>query len=57
MARRLLVVEDSFFIKGRGLVLVPGIIPDGKERFGVGDSLSVKRPDGSCLEWKIGGAR
>jgi hypothetical protein len=55
MARRLFVVEDSFLIKGRGLVPVPGIIPRRGERFRVDDPILLKRPDGSTLEWQIGG--
>jgi hypothetical protein len=55
MARCLLIVAEIFFIKGRGLVPVPGILCQGEERFRVGDPLLLKRPDGSCLEWKIGG--
>jgi len=55
MARRLFVVEDTFYIKGRGLVPVPGIVPEGEERFQVGDPISLKRPDGSALAWRIGG--
>ena len=55
MARRLFVVEDTFMIKGRGLVPIPGIIPEGDECFRVGDPILLKRPDGSCLEWTIGG--
>jgi translation elongation factor EF-Tu-like GTPase len=55
MARRLFIVEDAFFIKGRGLVTVPGIVPEGDERFRVGDPILLKRPDGSRLEWTIGG--
>jgi hypothetical protein len=55
MARRLFIVEDTFSIKGRGLVPVPGILPEGEERFRVGDPILLRRPDGSCLEWRIGG--
>jgi hypothetical protein len=33
MARKLFAVEDMFFIRGRGLVLVPGINPQRDERF------------------------
>ncbi len=55
MARRLFTVQDTFFISGRGLVPVPGIIPQDDERFRIGDPILLKRPDGSCLEWKIGG--
>ncbi len=55
MARRLFIVEDTFSIKGRGLVPVHGILPQGEERFLVGDPIQLRRPDGSRLEWKIGG--
>jgi hypothetical protein len=55
MTRCLFVVEDTFYIKGRGLVPIPGILIQDEERFRVGDPLLFQRPDGSCLEWKIGG--
>lgn len=55
MARRLFTVEDTFVIRDRGLVLVPGIIPQGEERFRVGDPITLLRPDGSSIEAKIGG--
>jgi len=55
MCRLLVVVEDRFLIKGRGLVPLPGIVPEGKERFRPGDPILLKRPDGSTLNWKIGG--
>jgi len=55
MARRLLVVEDTFFLKNRGLVPVPGIVPQGDERFRIGDPILIRRADGSHLEWTIGG--
>jgi len=55
MDRRLFIVEDTFLIAGRGLIAVPGIIPEGEERFRVGDPILLRRPDGSTLRWKIGG--
>jgi hypothetical protein len=55
MARLLLVVEDVFQIDGRGLVPFPGIVPQGKEVFRVGDPILLKRPNGSTLEWQIDG--
>jgi hypothetical protein len=55
MARRLFIVEDTFFITGHGLVPVPGIVPIDGERFRVGDPLLLKRPDGSELRTTIGG--
>jgi hypothetical protein len=51
----LFVVEDTFFIKGRGLVPVPGIVPIEEERFRVGDPLLLKRPDGTSISTTIGG--
>lgn len=38
-----------------GLVPVPGVAPQGEERFRVGDPIKLKRPDGSEIEWQIGG--
>jgi hypothetical protein len=55
MARHLFAVSDTFLIRGRGLVLVSGIVPVGDERFGVGDTLLLKRPDGSRARAVIGG--
>ena len=55
MARRLFTVEDTFAIRERGLVLAPGIIPEGEERFRVGDPITLLKPDGSSIEAKIGG--
>ena len=55
MARRLFTVEDTFSIRGRGLVLVPGIVPEGDERFRVGDRITLRRPDGSSIDTQIGG--
>jgi hypothetical protein len=55
MARRLFTVEDTFLIEDRGLVPVPGIIPEGDERFRVGDAIKLRRPDGSILAWQIDG--
>ena len=53
MARLLFTVEDTFLIKGRGLVLVPGIIPLRSERLQVNDPILLRRPDGSSLAWQI----
>jgi hypothetical protein len=55
VARCLFIVEDTFYIKGRGLVTVPGVLCQGEERLRVGDPLVLIRPDGSRLEWIIGG--
>ena len=55
MGRRLFVVEDTFAITSRGLVLVPGILPKGNERFRVGDPIELRTPDGSAIATRIGG--
>ena len=34
---------------------MPGIMPEGGESFRVGDPIRLKRPDGSELDWRIGG--
>jgi hypothetical protein len=55
MARRLFTVEDVFTIRRRGTILVPGIVPEGDERFRIGDVLRLRRPDGSELQATIDG--
>jgi len=55
MPRCLFTVEDTFSVTGHGLVLVPGIIPVGEERFRVGDPILLRRPDGTSVSATIGG--
>ena len=55
MPRHLFTVEDTFTIRGRGTILVPGIVPEGDERFRIGDALRLRRPDGSEVEATIDG--
>lgn len=55
MARLLFTIRDRFLVQGRGLVPVPGIEPQGNERFCIGDRLLLRRPDGSILQTTIGG--
>ena len=54
MARRVFNVADTFTIRGRGVVLLPGLTPINDERFRVGDPLLLKRPDGTELGTWIG---
>jgi hypothetical protein len=54
MARLLFTVENTFLIPGRGLVPIPGIVPQGDEMFRAGDPLMLKLPDGSAINWQIG---
>jgi hypothetical protein len=44
--RRLFIITDTFTVTGRGLVLVPGLIPIGDERFKAGDPILLRAPDG-----------
>jgi hypothetical protein len=55
MARLLFTVTDRFYLPGRGVCPVPGITPVEGERFRCGDSLLLKRPDGSEIRTRIGG--
>jgi hypothetical protein len=55
MPRLLFKVEDTFLIRARGVVLVPGIVPVGDEGFRIGDGLRLKRPDGTEVETTIDG--
>ena len=55
MPRLLFVVADLFEIARRGPVLIPGIVPQGEERFRVGDLLELRRPDGTLLKTHIAG--
>jgi hypothetical protein len=53
MARCLFSVQDSCLIQGRGLVLAPGIIVEGSERFQSGDPIALIKPDGSVINTHI----
>jgi hypothetical protein len=53
MGRRLFVVTDAVVIKGRGIVLLPGILPAGDEIFRAGDTILLRRPDGSSVTTAI----
>jgi hypothetical protein len=53
MGGRLLVVEATFTVTGRGLVLVPGILPEGDERFRAGNPILLRKLDGSSVATRI----
>lgn len=55
MAQYLFTVDDTFLLGGRGLVLVPGIRGEDRRRVRIDDPISLRRPDGSYLETRIGG--
>jgi hypothetical protein len=54
MGRLLFVVEGAFLIRGRGLLVLPGITPSEDERYSRGDPILLRRPDGSAKLWRIG---
>ena len=49
MARLLFIVEDTFAIRGRGVVLVPGLASRDVDLIPIGSSLRLVPPDGSAL--------
>lgn len=55
MARRLLVIRRRLWLRGKGLILEPGVVPLQGERIRAGDRVVLKRPDGSGLETMIRG--
>lgn len=54
-SRCLFRVSFAFLIKGRGIVLEPGITPAEGEKFRVGDTLRLVRPNGSSEIVSIAG--
>ena len=55
MSQRLFIVDDTFQIRGRGVVLSPGLNPDIKVNLHIGDPILLKRPDGTAFTWTISG--
>lgn len=55
MARLLFTVENRFAIRNRGVVVVPGIVVQGDERFRVDDPLELRKPDGVVVFTRIAG--
>jgi len=39
--------------RASGITVLPGIVPQGEERFQIGDPLVIRRADGSHLNWTI----
>jgi hypothetical protein len=52
--RRLFTVTHTFTVAGRGLVLVPGLIPIGEECFKAGDPILLRFPNGRETMTRIG---
>jgi hypothetical protein len=55
MARKLFIVEAVFAIEGRGVILAPGIVPEGSEKFRAGDAIELRLPDGTRNRTRIAG--
>lgn len=55
MGRFLFTIEDTFAIRERGTILAPGIPLSKEDRWHIGDSLVLRRPDGSMTETLIRG--
>lgn len=53
--RCLFVIAATFAVKGRGIALAPGISPEGDERFRVGDTVELRKPDATVVRTKIKG--
>ena len=45
MARKLITVDDSFYIEGHGLCLTPVLVPQDDEIFRRGDLIDIKIPN------------
>lgn len=55
MSRLLFTVADRFLIRGRGVIVVPGLTVTDAEQTRIGDRVSLKRPDGTTVSGAIGG--
>ena len=53
--RCLFRVSHTFVNQRRGVVLLPGVIPQGDERFRIGDRVELHRSDGSVQVTTIAG--
>jgi hypothetical protein len=53
LARILFKIEHVFSIPGRGLVLTPGIKPEGGECFYAGNVIEIRKPDGALVRTTI----
>lgn len=55
MAMLLSIVADRFALPGRAIVVWPGIPHEGDWRVKIGDTLTLKRPDGTTEETVVTG--
>jgi hypothetical protein len=53
--RRLFTITHISIVIGRGLTLIPGLVPVRDEDFSIGDSILLRRPDGSEIKARIDG--
>jgi hypothetical protein len=57
MPRRLLVVRQRIWLRGKGLILTPGFIPTSSDSVRPGDRVILRCPDGSTREATVQGTR
>src|SRR5262245_4415703 len=55
MPQRLFTVEDTFAVADRGTIVVPGMPHELVGRIRAGDTVELRRPDGSVAEAQIRG--
>jgi hypothetical protein len=55
MSEAQFTVENVYTIRGRGVVLLPGVTFEQYTRTKVGDTLVIRRPDGSVLHAVVRG--
>jgi hypothetical protein len=55
VGRHLFTVEETFALRERGTILVPGLPGGGGDRWRIGDPLVLRRPDGSAVKTAIRG--
>ena len=55
MGRHLFTVTDTFAVRNRGTILTPGLPLDSEGSCRIGDTVVLRRPDGSTVETNIRG--
>lgn len=49
----LFIITETFFVKGRGIILAPGI--SNIKQIKIGDMVELRNPDGTCMRHAIKG--
>lgn len=53
MARKLLTVTGVFQVEGRGVCVMPVLVPVGNEVIHQGDAIDIKCPDGQVMRTRM----